>query len=234
MPGYGKWSALGSPIYVANIGGNLTDIDGAGIATTYTLAVLLAGSGSGTVASTPSGIDCGISTCGASFAVGTLVSLNASAASGSNFVGWSGPCSGTSPCDVVANDDQFVTATFNSTAPMQVAAPNVVGQTQAAATTAITGAGLMAGTMTQQVSSTVAAGDVISESPAAGTNESSSSAVNLVVSTGSSAGGGGYGGGGGIDSLTLGALLSALLATLRRGPLRSARARCRTGSNLCP
>ena len=218
-------NSVTNQFYVANLGGNLTAIDGAGIATTHTLAVVLAGGGSGTVASTPSGIDCGISTCATSFAVGTPVSLNASAASGSDFVGWSGPCSGTSPCDVVANDDQFVTATFNSTAPMQVAVPNVVGQTQAAATTAITGAGLVPGTMTQQASSAVASGNVISESPAAGTNVSSGSTVNLVVSTGSSTGGGGYGGGGGIDSLTLGALLSALLATLRRGPFKSARAR---------
>ena len=138
------------------------------------------------------------------------------------------PCSGTSQCDVVANDDQFITATFNSTAPMQVAVPDVVGQTQAAATTAITNAGLVLGTMTQQASSTVASGNVISESPAAGANVSSGSTVNLVVCTGSSTGGGGYGGGGGIDSLTLGALLSALMATRRRGPFRSARPRCRS------
>jgi len=68
--------------------------------------------------------------------------------------------------------------------PLQVAVPNVVGETQAAATTAIMGAGLVVGTVTQQSSSTVASGDVISESPAAGTNVATGSAVNLVVSTG--------------------------------------------------
>jgi len=68
--------------------------------------------------------------------------------------------------------------------PLQVAVPNVVGETQAAATTAIMGAGLVVGTVTQQSSSTVASGDVISESPAAGTNVATRSAVNLVVSTG--------------------------------------------------
>ena len=71
-----------------------------------------------------------------------------------------------------------------SSGPAQVAVPNVVGDTQAAATTAITGAGLVLGTVTNQASSTVAAGSVISESPAAGTQVNPGSAVNLVVSSG--------------------------------------------------
>src|SRR5580658_5417834 len=50
-----------------------------------------------------------------------------------------------------------------------VSDPNVVGQTQAAATTAITGAGLSVGTVTTQASATVTSGSVISQSPAAGT-----------------------------------------------------------------
>ena len=66
----------------------------------------------------------------------------------------------------------------------QVAVPNVVGLTQAAATSAITGAGLTVGTVTPQSSGTVAAGNVISESPLAGTLENLGTAVNLVVSTG--------------------------------------------------
>jgi hypothetical protein len=65
-----------------------------------------------------------------------------------------------------------------------VTVPNVVGQMQAAATSAITGAGLTVGAVTQQSSSTVAAGSVIGESPAAGTSVASGSAVKLVVSTG--------------------------------------------------
>ena len=65
-----------------------------------------------------------------------------------------------------------------------VSVPNVVGQTQAAATSAITGAGLVVGTVTQQSSATVAAGLVISESPVAGTSVAAKSAVNLVVSSG--------------------------------------------------
>jgi hypothetical protein len=71
-----------------------------------------------------------------------------------------------------------------STGPAQVAAPNVVGDTQAAATTAFTGVGLVVGTVTTASSATVASGNVISESPIAGTSVNSGSAVNLVVSTG--------------------------------------------------
>jgi hypothetical protein len=70
-----------------------------------------------------------------------------------------------------------------SSGPPQVAVPNVVGQTQAAATTAITGAGLVVGTVTTAASNTVPSGSVISESPVAGTMVNSGSAVNLVVSS---------------------------------------------------
>src|SRR5437764_623284 len=73
---------------------------------------------------------------------------------------------------------------IGSSPPPTVLVPNVVGQTQAAATSAITSAGLTAGTVTMQSSTTVASGNVISESPAAGTSVASASAVNLVVSSG--------------------------------------------------
>jgi beta-lactam-binding protein with PASTA domain len=72
-----------------------------------------------------------------------------------------------------------------STGPPPVTVPNVVDDTQAAATTAITGAGLTVGTVTTQSSATVPSGEVISESPAAGTSVAHGSAVNLVVSSGS-------------------------------------------------
>ena len=71
----------------------------------------------------------------------------------------------------------------SGSAPVSV--PNVVGQTQAAATTAITNAKLVLGTVTQQASSTVTAGSVISQNPAAAASVASGSAVNLVVSSGS-------------------------------------------------
>jgi hypothetical protein len=76
------------------------------------------------------------------------------------------------------------TATDSTTIVSQVSVPNVVGDTQAAATAAITSAGLVVGTVTVAFSSTVPSGNVISESPAAGTLVVAGSVVNLVVSTG--------------------------------------------------
>src|SRR4029077_14704561 len=83
------------------------------VETVYTLSVTPAGSGSGTVTSLPAGIDCG-STCSYDFAAGTLVTLTATAASGSTFAGWSGAdCSGTGNCQVTLTMAESVTATFD-------------------------------------------------------------------------------------------------------------------------
>jgi beta-lactam-binding protein with PASTA domain len=65
-----------------------------------------------------------------------------------------------------------------------VTVPDVVNLTQSAATSAITGAGLVVGTVTSQSSGTVPSGSVISQSPVSGTSVAAGSAVNLVVSTG--------------------------------------------------
>ena len=67
-----------------------------------------------------------------------------------------------------------------------MAVPNVVGLSQAAASTAITNAGLVVGTVTQQSSVNVPAGNVISQNPVGGTQANLGSAVNLVVSSGPS------------------------------------------------
>ena len=77
-----------------------------------TLTVSKTGTGAGAVASTPSGIDCG-SDCSENFVAGTSVSLNATAATGSTFAGWSGGgCSGTGSCVTTVGADTTVTATF--------------------------------------------------------------------------------------------------------------------------
>lgn len=68
--------------------------------------------------------------------------------------------------------------------PTMPAVPNVVGLTQAAASSAITGVGLVLGSVTTASSATFAAGLVVSESPAAGASIASGSTVSLVVSTG--------------------------------------------------
>jgi len=79
----------------------------------YALKVGMAGTGSGTVTSSPAGIDCGTA-CEANYASGTVVTLTATARSGSTFQGWSGACSGTaSTCQVTMSQARSVTATFN-------------------------------------------------------------------------------------------------------------------------
>jgi len=86
----------------------------ANFATGYSLSVDKSGTGSGTVTSSPSGISCGTS-CSKDFIAETLVTLSATAASGSNFVGWSGPCSGTDKCVLIMNENKSVSATFDYT-----------------------------------------------------------------------------------------------------------------------
>ena len=82
---------------------------------TFTLSYTRAGTGAGTVTSSPAGISCA-NTCTANFTGGTSVTLTASAASGSTFAGWSGACTGTGSCTVSMTQARTVTATFNGSA----------------------------------------------------------------------------------------------------------------------
>ncbi|MGR8932359.1 MAG: PKD domain-containing protein, partial [Gammaproteobacteria bacterium] len=66
----------------------------------------------------------------------------------------------------------------------QVAVPNVVGLTQAAAESAIVNAKLVVGAIIQQSSDQIPAGQVISQNPLAGSLANKDSAVDLVVSSG--------------------------------------------------
>jgi hypothetical protein len=69
------------------------------------------GAGSGTVTSSPAGLKCR-SRCSAPFDYGTRVRLRATAARGSVFGGWSGPCHGYGACHVAMNAGKRVRATF--------------------------------------------------------------------------------------------------------------------------
>jgi Divergent InlB B-repeat domain len=73
-------------------------------------------SGSGTIRSSPSGIDCGVA-CSATFDPGTSVSLSAIADAGWTFVGWTGACGGAGACTVALSADATVYATFQTSAP---------------------------------------------------------------------------------------------------------------------
>ena len=68
-------------------------------------------SGNGSISSAPVGISCGVN-CLASFASGASVTLTATSAVGSIFIGWNGSCTGTGPCTVLMDAAKNVGATF--------------------------------------------------------------------------------------------------------------------------
>jgi hypothetical protein len=77
------------------------------------LTVNKAGTGIGTVTSSPDGIDCG-ATCSYGYNDDTVVTLTANPTSPSTFDGWSGACSGTGSCTLTMDAAKSVTATFTS------------------------------------------------------------------------------------------------------------------------
>ncbi len=76
------------------------------------LGITLAGTGGGTISSSPAGIACG-ATCTSAFPRDTIVTLTAVPDTGSVFGGWSGACTGTVPtCEITLADVANATATF--------------------------------------------------------------------------------------------------------------------------
>ncbi len=77
-----------------------------------TLTVAKAGTGSGTVSSSPTGISCGTA-CSFKYKGGQVVTLTQAPNAGSTFTGWSGSCSGTTTCSVTMSAARSVTATWS-------------------------------------------------------------------------------------------------------------------------
>jgi subtilisin family serine protease len=85
------------------------------VAPTFVVMAAKNGTGTGTVTSTPDGINCG-GDCNQRFPGGSSVTLTATPSAGSVFAGWSGGgCSGTGTCAL--STTATVTATFNLPAP---------------------------------------------------------------------------------------------------------------------
>ena len=135
--------------------------------------------GNGTVTSSPAGINCG-GDCVEDYPEGTVVTLTPTPDSGWQFDNWSGAgdCTNGSVTMTVALS---CTANFSL---IPIVVPNVVNLSQSAAQSALTTAGLTVGTVTTTPNETVAAGNVISQSPAAGVSVAPGSAIALVVSSG--------------------------------------------------
>jgi hypothetical protein len=155
---------------------------------TFTLTVSKTGSaaGSGSVTSSPAGIDCG-ATCSHVYAKGTVVTLTAHTVVGFRLDGWSGACTATGTCTITMNADQTVSAAFNFYPVPPVVkclVPKVKGKTLAAAKRAIKSHHCRVGTIKRATSRTVKKGHVISQKPRPGRRLRRGAKVNLVVSKG--------------------------------------------------
>jgi hypothetical protein len=90
-------------------------VDGAFEAVLHDLSVTLGGRGGGTVTSAPAGIDCGTD-CGELYPEGTVVTLTASAAPGSELAGWvGGGCADAIECVVSMDSERLLIAVFDPT-----------------------------------------------------------------------------------------------------------------------
>ncbi|MBK9441061.1 MAG: pre-peptidase C-terminal domain-containing protein [Comamonadaceae bacterium] len=78
----------------------------------YALTVSKTGTGTGSVSSSPAGIDCG-STCSANFASGTVITLSPVVSGNNLFTGWSGACTGTGTCSVTMSAAKSMSANFD-------------------------------------------------------------------------------------------------------------------------
>jgi phospholipase C len=79
----------------------------------FTMAVTMAGTGTGTITSSPVGINCP-TTCSASFPQNTKVALSETPGTNSTFTGWSGACTGAS-CSITMIAADSITANFGPT-----------------------------------------------------------------------------------------------------------------------
>ena len=114
---------------------------------------------------------------GASLAVGTVSTSYSDSVATGNVISQS-PAGGSSVAPGTSVDIEV------SLGVQMVTVPDVVGSTQAAAEASITSAILTVGSVTTEYSETVASGDVISQSPSAGSSVVHDTAVDLVVSLG--------------------------------------------------
>ena len=108
---FAGWSGTACANGSVTMNSNITCTAVFNLISTYTLTVSRAGTGTGTVTSNPTGINCG-STCSTTLNSGTAVTLSTIPAVGSTFAGWSGNC--TAAGTVTMTGNMGCTATFNS------------------------------------------------------------------------------------------------------------------------
>ena len=129
------------------------------------LNVTKAGTGSGVVTSSPSGISCG-SDCTEVYAAGTVVTLTAVADASSAFGGWSGACTGSGTCVVTMNSAKSVTATFNVKSSTITATAGSGGSISPSGTVSVNYGGSQSFTITPNANYTI--GSVVVDGSSAG------------------------------------------------------------------
>ncbi len=103
---------------------------------------------------------------------------------GTYYVGWIIDCTNAVAETNESNNTVCIKTPRLTVHAAEVIVPNVVGKDEESAIGAIKVAALVVGVTTRRCSDTVAVGNVISQSPAAGTKVMSGSGVSLVISTG--------------------------------------------------
>lgn len=113
---FASWSGTGctagTVTVKVTVNGNLTCTANFNLVPQTNAMLTVTKVGSGSVSSTPSGINCG-STCYYSFSMGEAITLQATPSAGFAFAGWSGSgCQGTARCGMTISSNTAVTATF--------------------------------------------------------------------------------------------------------------------------
>jgi hypothetical protein len=130
---FGGWSGActgTAPCLVLVVGNATINATFNFVAPTQPLVVSGSGTGSGTVTSSPAGINCTVSggiangACSFSFAENAAVTLTAAATGGGSFSGWSGACAGTGTCQVTMSAPRAVTASFTAPPPAFAISPD--------------------------------------------------------------------------------------------------------------
>ncbi|GBC59402.1 hypothetical protein DENIS_0341 [Desulfonema ishimotonii] len=134
--------------------GNILSITSSGAPPSHMLSVSKSGTGTGTITSTPSGINCGAD-CTETFPENTSVTLTATPDAGSVFAGWIGGCTGTDDCVISMTEDTLITAEFtlgSGDQPILSVTPAQAEVPATTSTTAFTISNTGTGTMTWTIS----------------------------------------------------------------------------------
>jgi len=159
------------------IGASETAVKAAFAPIAHALKIAKGGTGQGQVT-------CNGSPCAVSYPQGTALTLTATPAAGSTFVGWSGGgCSGTGTCHLTLEADTTITATFTAKPPPaeeHCLVPALAGKTLAQARSALASAHCTLGTVTKPKKKKGAL-VVRSSSPSAATTLPANSQVSLTL-----------------------------------------------------